>query len=264
MSTKSKALLRLSYQIGRPPRPAFTGACQRPRPRDHCLRAAPRRARILPRGEGAAMTDVVFTVVYHSARGTTARLAQAVVRGAASAGGVDAAAVHVDDLDAEGAGWWDRLHASDAIVFGSPTYIGAVSARFKLFIERLAGEIWLERMWLDKVAAGFTVSAGRSGDKLNCLQDLMICAMQMGMIWVPVPITGGNYSSTGSEADLNRMAGYLGVMAQANIDEPPDVAPPPSDIATAELHGAHVARVARRLKAGRALHPDLDAPAPGP
>lgn len=198
-----------------------------------------------------------LTVVYHSAGGTTKKLAEAVVRGAATVEGVDAAMLHVDEVEAN----WPRLHASDAIVFGSPTYIGSVSARFKAFIETLSGDVWLNRLWLNKVAGGFTVSAGRSGDKLNCLQDLMIAAAQMGMIWVPVRITGGNYSSQGSEDDLNRMAGYLGVMAQANIDEGPETAPPTSDLATAEMHGAHIASVAKQLTAGRALHP---APYPEP
>lgn len=197
------------------------------------------------------MTETALTVVYYSAGGATRRLAEAVVRGAAEIDGCDAAMLSVEEVDAN----WERLHASDAIVFASPTYIGSVAARFKEFIEKLSGPIWLDRMWLNKVAAGVTVSAGRSGDKLNCLQDLMTCAMQMGMIWVPVRITGGNYSSTGSEEDLNRMAGYIGVMAQANIDEGPETAPPPSDLATAQMHGAHVAAVARQLKAGRERHP---------
>ncbi|HSL58844.1 MAG TPA: hypothetical protein VK866_13445 [Acidimicrobiales bacterium] len=39
-------------------------------------------------------------------------------------------------------------------------------------------------------------------------------------------------------------------MAQANIDQAPPDAPPPSDIATAELHGQHVAFIASRLRAG--------------
>ena len=119
---------------------------------------------------------------------------------------------------------------------------------------------WLKRMWVNKIAGGFTVSAGRSGDKLSCLQQLVTFASQMGMIWVPVRITGGNYSSKGSEEDLNRMAGYLGVMAQANIDEPPELAPPKSDIDTAELHGNHIANVARQFQRGRRELPsDYDA-----
>ena len=157
--------------------------------------------------------------------------------------------VCVDDIDAH----WGRLHQSDALIFGSPTYVGSVAAGFKQFIERCAGDIWVQRAWLNKIAGGFTVGAGRSGDKLHCLMDLLVFAMQMGMIWVPVPITGGNYSSSGSEADLNRMAGYVGVMAQANIDEPSAQAPPASDLATAALYGEHVTRNARKMMLGRQI-----------
>lgn len=193
------------------------------------------------------MTTKVSIVYFSGFKGTTKVLAEAVCRGAQSLEDVDAAIIDVHDVDQH----WKRLHQSDAIIFGSPTYVGSVAADFKVFIEKLAGEIWLKRLWLNKVSGGFTVSAGRSGDKHNCLQDLATAATQMGMIWVPVRITGGNYSSQGSEADLNRMAGYLGVMAQANIDEPLELSPPPSDIETCEMHGAHIAAIARQLGIGR-------------
>jgi NAD(P)H dehydrogenase (quinone) len=199
-----------------------------------------------------SVDSVRVVVAYFSGfKGATAALAQAVARGAASVPGVQVTVVNVEDI----AEHWDSLHRADAMIFGSPTYVGSVAAGFKQFIERCAGDVWLGRLWLNKVAGAFTVSAGRSGDKLNCLQDIAIFAAQMGMVWVPVRITGGNYSTAGSEADLNRMAGYLGVMAQANIDEPPELAPPPSDIATAEMHGAHITWVARQLRAGRVAAP---------
>jgi NAD(P)H dehydrogenase (quinone) len=198
-----------------------------------------------------------IAIVYYSGfRGNTEALAHAIKRGAETVPDVTATLVHTDRIDEH----WETLHAADAIVFGAPTYMGSAAARFKEFAEKLAGEVWLQRLWVNKVAAGFTVSAGRSGDKLVTLQQLHVVAAQMGMLWVPMRITGGNYSSQGSEDDLNRMAGYLGVMAQANIDEPSDVAPPPSDIQTAELHGNHVANVTRQFRQGRqALAADYDA-----
>lgn len=195
------------------------------------------------------MTNVTkITILYFSGpTGQTLKLAEAVARGARQVPGADVQLLRVEDAEAN----WSRLHESDAIIFGTPTYIGSVAARFKQFIELLAGDVWLQRMWVNKIAAGFTVSAGRSGDKLNCLQQLVIFAAQMGMIWVPMKLLGGNYSTAGSEEDLNRMAGYIGVMAQANIDEPAEVAPPASDIRTAEIHGDHVASVTRMFVLGR-------------
>jgi len=195
-------------------------------------------------------TSVVVTVVYFSRyRGATKQLAKAVASGAARVPGAQVACVSTDEVS----GNWALLHSSDALIFGSPTYVGGVAARFKEFIESCAGDVWVQRLWLNKLAGGFTVSAGRSGDKLHCLMDLLVFAMQMGMIWVPVPITGGNYSTSGSESDLNRMAGYLGVMAQANIDQTAELAPPSSDLETAALYGEHVAWNARRMVLGRGL-----------
>ncbi len=191
---------------------------------------------------------VSVSIVYDSSfKGQTEVLAKCVLEGVSSVDNIQGHMIHVNDVDEH----WNTLHNSEAIIFGSPTYIGGVTAQFKLFIEKLAGEVWLKRMWKNKFAAGFTISAGRSGDKLNCLTDMVIFASQMAMIWVPQHILGGNYSTAGSEKDLNRMAGYLGVMAQGNIDEPADISPPESDKETARMHGRHVAQITAQFLEGQ-------------
>ena len=191
---------------------------------------------------------VKVSIVYDSSfKGQTTVLANCVAEGALSVEGADVHVIHVDDVEDN----WPVLHTSHAIIFGSPTYIGSVSGQFKLFVEKLAGEVWLKRMWKNKIAPGFTVSAGQSGDKLNCLTQMIIFASQMAMIWVPQHVLGGKYSTVGSDEDLNRLAGYLGVMAQANIDEPADVSPPESDRETARLHGRHVTQVTAQFVAGQ-------------
>ena len=191
---------------------------------------------------------VSVSIVYDSSfKGQTEVLAKCVLEGVSSVDNIQGHMIHVNDVDEH----WNTLHNSEAIIFGSPTYIGGVTAQFKLFIEKLAGEVWLKRMWKNKFAAGFTISAGRSGDKLNCLTDMVIFASQMAMIWVPQHILGGNYSTAGSEKALNRMAGYLGVMAQGNIDEPADISPPESDKETARMHGRHVAQITAQFIEGQ-------------
>ena len=52
---------------------------------------------------------------------------------------------------------------------------------------------------------------------------------------------------------MNRFGGFLGAMAQSNVDEGPDVAPPKSDRETAFHLGQRVAEAARRWQheAGR-------------
>jgi len=186
------------------------------------------------------MTKVA--VVYHSGYGHTAKQAQAVATGAESVAGASATLIPVEQIEEH----WATLEAADAIIFGSPTYMGGVSAPFKAFMDA-SSKPWYARAWKDKIAAGFTNSASQSGDKLNTLIQLAVFAAQHAMIWVGVDILPGNNNSKGSVEDLNRLGSFLGAMAQSNADEPAELTPPPSDLKTAELLGARVAVTAKRL-----------------
>lgn len=180
-------------------------------------------------------------VAYHSGFGHTTVLAEAVRAGAADAG----AEVHTVHVDAAGEADWAFLDAADAIVFGTPTYMGGASSAFHAFAEATSPR-WAERAWDGKAAAGFTVSGAKSGDKLNTLQYLSVLAAQHGMVWVSLGLPPGWNSSTGSEHDLNRLGFYLGAGAQANVDEGGEGVTK-SDTETARHLGARVAAVAAAL-----------------
>lgn len=125
------------------------------------------------------MTTPVVSIAYHSGYGHTAVLAEAVRDGAADAG----ATVHLIKVDGITEAEWELLDASDAIVFGSPTYMGTASGAFHQFAED-SSKRWFGDVWLDKLAAGFTNSGSKSGDKLHTLQYFQILAGQHGMHWV--------------------------------------------------------------------------------
>jgi NAD(P)H dehydrogenase (quinone) len=127
--------------------------------------------------------------------------------------------------------------------------MGGPSAPFKAFMDATS-ERWSRQVWKDKLAAGFTNSAGANGDKLNTLESLALFAMQHGMVWVGLGLLPGNISADGSPEDLNRLAGFLGAMAQSNTDAGPDAAPGPSDQRTAAHLGRRVAEAAVRWRAG--------------
>ncbi len=97
-------------------------------------------------------------MVYHSGYGHTAEIAKAVARGAAGVGGVDAQLISVTDISKH----WADLKLADAIIFGTPTYMGGVSAPFKAFMDE-SSKVWAVQGWKDKVAAGFSHSASRGG-----------------------------------------------------------------------------------------------------
>lgn len=185
-----------------------------------------------------------IAIVYHSGYGHNAVVAEHVAKGARSVSGVTATLYKADELTAE-AGPWDELKAADAIIFGAPTYMGSVSAQMKQFMDA-SSKVWATQGWKDKIAAGFTVSASWSGDKLSTLTQLSVFAAQHGMIWAGTGLMPGNNNSKGSPEDVNRVGSFLGLMAQANADQGPDVAPPQADRKTAELFGARIATTTKR------------------
>mgnify|MGYP001599603877 CR=1 FL=1 len=186
---------------------------------------------------------MIITIVYDSGYGHTERVAKYLAQGASEVAGTDVKAICVND----GLTDWERLENSDAIIFGSPTYNGLISAKLKQFFEDSTKAAWTQQKWRNKIAAGFTNSGAQHGDKLNSLMSMALFAAQHGMIWVGLDLMPGNSSSTGSATDLNRLGSWLGVMTQANTDEAPEVSPPDSDLRTAEYFGRRVAQVAARF-----------------
>lgn len=189
-----------------------------------------------------------IAIIYHSGYGHTARQAQAIKAGIEQVSGVKTLILTTEDAQER----WVELCAAQAIIFGAPTYVGAASAAFKAFQEASSNAIMAKGyLWKDKIAAGFTNSGSRSGDKLSTLLQMALFAAQHGMHWVSLDLPPANCSSTGSEHDLNRLGFWLGAAAQSNVDQGPDMAPPESDLATARHLGTRVARVALQFALGR-------------
>ncbi|MFE4461356.1 flavodoxin family protein [Nocardia tengchongensis] len=195
--------------------------------------------------------SVRIAVAFHSGYGHTARQAEAVADGAGSVQGTVVDLVNVDDPEDQAL--WLTLEAADAIIFGAPTYMGSPSAVFKAFTERTSKVLADNLRWRDKIAAGFTTSGGKSGDKFNTLVDLTVFAAQHGMIWVGLDLPAGWSTSNGTEDDLNRIGSWLGAMAQANADQGPELAPPGSDLRTAFRLGERVAEITWIHRSGTAI-----------
>ena len=187
-----------------------------------------------------------ISVVYHSGTGHTRKMAEAVLAGAASVGGVETQMIAIEGKDIVEGRWqndkiMEMLDQSDAIIFGSPTYMGCVSGQMKSFLDATS-ERYLSRAWVDKIASAFTVSAGLSGDKLNTLSTIAIGMMQHGMIWVGLEQTPFN------DKGINRLCFYLGAAGQA-LHEPLEEAPNDQDKETGRLLGIRVASLTKKLKA---------------
>ncbi|NGZ87327.1 flavodoxin family protein [Duganella aceris] len=192
--------------------------------------------------------QIHVAVIYHSGYGHTAKQAEAVAAGAASAPNTVSTLIAVADIDQH----WEALEGYDAIIFGAPTYMGSASAQFKAFMDATSRTVFAKgSVWKDKIAAGFTNSASRSGDKLNTLQQMAIFAAQHGMHWVNLGLPPGHNASTTTEDALNRHTYFLGAGAQSDADTGPDQGATESDLKTSAHLGRRVATVALELSTGR-------------
>ena len=139
----------------------------------------------------AAMTSSSVAIVYHSGFGRTQSQPEAVRDGAAAVEDTTAHLIHVAEVDAH----WDVLDEADAIIFGSPTYPWPARrhrSRRSSMPRRNGGTSSAG----DKLAAGFTNSAGMNGDKLATLQQFALFAMQHGMVWVGLGLPNKSARST--------------------------------------------------------------------
>jgi NAD(P)H dehydrogenase (quinone) len=184
------------------------------------------------------------SVIYFSGSGHTTKLAEAVHKGAAAVAGVKTHLLVIsgDDIDKgryANEEIFAKLDASDAIIFGCPTYMGGPAGQFKVFADA-TGAKWFASAWRDKIASGFSVSNSPSGDKFGTLQYFHTLAMQHGMIWV------GLGEMPMQPNGINRLGSFGGAIAQGN--ESPDVTPSVEDKHTGERLGKRVAEFAVKLK----------------
>jgi multimeric flavodoxin WrbA len=184
-----------------------------------------------------SMTKVA--VVFHSGYGHTVKQAEAVAKGANGT---------LVSIDAEGNiadAQWELLNAADAIVFGSPTYMGTVSWQFKKFADASSKQ-WFSQQWKDKIFGGFTNSATMNGDKHSTLHYFFTLAMQHSGIWVGTGLMPSN-SKAAKRDDVNYVGSSAGAMMQTPSDASADEVNA-GDLETARLYGERIAKIAGQFK----------------
>ena len=184
-----------------------------------------------------------LAVVFHSGHGHTGHIAGQVAAGARGVPGVEVQLLQATELAVQP----QALADFDALVLGSPTYLGGVSGPFKSFMDA-TGRLWREQKLKGKLAAGFTVSSLPAGDKQSTLLSLFVFAMQHGMVWVGNPILPEQHQGVPEEQAANRLGAWSGLMAQAGHAAPADSFVP-GDLKTARLFGRNVAEVLLRTAA---------------
>jgi len=179
-----------------------------------------------------------IVIVFHSGYGHTRKVAEAVAAG--SRGTLLA-------IDAEGnlpEGGWERLAAADAVVFGSPTYMGGPSWQFKKFADA-SSKAWFHKQWRNKIAAGFTNSATLNGDKFSTINYFFTLSQQHGMFWVGMGMHAPNAKAS-TRDDINNVGGYAGLMTATPSDASADEMVP-GDLSTARAFGERLVEALQKV-----------------
>ena len=199
-------------------------------------------------------------VLFYSRTGNTAALADAVAEGARSVRFAEVDVRRIDDLAPasviDAAPEWkaaraalaakyralgavDELAGYDAIILGSPTRYGIMSAELKNVLDQ-TGPLWQEGALVNKVGSAFTSVATAHGGHETTLWSIMTPMANLGMIIVPPGYSDAVMFSGGSP---------YGATATTGGGAPTD-----ADLAVARHQGKRVAEVTGWITHARSHH----------
>jgi NAD(P)H dehydrogenase (quinone) len=199
------------------------------------------------------MTRVL--VLYYSAYGHVEQMAQAVADGARMAG-ADVAVKRVPELvpeeiarrsgfkldQAAPIATVNELSDYDAIIFGTGTRFGNMTAQMKNFLDQ-AGGLWMQGKLVGKVGSVFTASATQHGGQESTILTFHPVLLHLGMIIVGLPYAFQGQMGV-AEVMGNSPYGASTIAGGDGSRQPSAV-----ELEGARFQGRHVAQIAAKLSA---------------
>lgn len=194
-------------------------------------------------------------VLYYSTYGHVETLAAAIAEGARSAEGVDVTIKRVPetmppDVARKAGAKLDQaapvatpaeLTDYNAIIFGTPTRFGNMSAQMRNFLDQTGG-LWVKGALVGKLGSIFT-STGTGGGNESTIISFVNTLMHHGMVYVGLPYTCPEL------ADISEVKGGspwgAATIAGADGSRQPNA----KELAQARFQGQHVASLAKKLGA---------------
>jgi NAD(P)H dehydrogenase (quinone) len=193
-------------------------------------------------------------VLYYSMYGHIEVMANAVAEGARKVDGTDVVIKRVPELMPEEAAknagvkleqdadfaTPEELGDYDAIIFGSPTRFGNMTAQMRNFLDQTGG-LWFEGKLVGKVGSVFTSTASQHGGQETTITSFHTTLLHHGMVIVGVPyaipqLTNMDSISGGSPYGASTITGSDGSRM-----------PSEDELEIARFQGEHVAGIAAKL-----------------
>ncbi|MFJ8754295.1 NAD(P)H:quinone oxidoreductase [Streptomyces sp. NPDC102441] len=202
-------------------------------------------------------TSVNVAVVYYSSTGTVSTIAKALAQDAENAGAqvrlrkaaelAPQAAINANPVWAEHAKATagiqevspDDMVWADAVIFGTPTRYGNVTAQLKQFLDTLGG-LWQSGQLADKVYSGFTASSTTHGGQESTLLALYNTIYHFGGILVPPGYTDPSKFVDGNPYGTSHVSGQG------------DIPVGEQTLTAARVQAERVVKFTRAVKAGLA------------
>lgn len=139
----------------------------------------------------------------------------------------------------------DQLEHADAIIFGTPTRFGNMSAQMRNFMDQLGG-LWMKNALVNKVGSVFASTGTQHGGQETTITSFHSTLFHLGMIVVGVPYTEKALTN------MDEITGGTpyGATTLAGVDG--SRSPSDNELTIARYQGRHVAEVAKALKIGMA------------
>jgi NAD(P)H dehydrogenase (quinone) len=135
----------------------------------------------------------------------------------------------------------DNLVEADAIIFGTPTRYGMMTAQMRTFLDS-TGSIWAQGALIGKVGSVFTSSATQHGGQESTILSFHTTLLHHGMVIVGVP-----YSEV-KQTTLDEISGGSPYGASTIAGNGPDTRhPSENELGIARFQGRHVAETTRKL-----------------
>jgi NAD(P)H dehydrogenase (quinone) len=201
------------------------------------------------------MDPVKVLIAFYSRNGSTEALAKSIAEGARLSGAEvrlrRARDFVAEEIIQQVPGWAanrDRMYKeyeapteadaewADAIILGTPTRFGNVSAELKAYIDSLGG-LWFQGKLNGKAGSAFTSSSTPHGGNETTITSLYTPMAHLGFILVPLGYADPAMFKAGTPYGASSVSGQ-------------DGAPPTADdLEVARFQGRRVTHVARVLKA---------------
>lgn len=197
-------------------------------------------------------------VLFYSTYGHVYRMAQAVAEGAREVAGVQveikrvAETLSPDIIAKMGAteaqkafaqvpvATADDLVSADAVIFGTPTRFGNMTAQMRQFLDATGG-LWAKGALVGKVASVFTSTATQHGGQESTILSFHTTLLHHGMVIVGLP-----YSFAG-QTRIDELTGCSPYGASTITGGNGERMPSDNELAGAKFQGRHVAQITKKL-----------------